>query len=68
MIALCPGEQYINFNVLEISCFRRDEIEVFDPLKFYPALVNNFLPTFRYSLSIPYSGVKRAKLSGVKSQ
>jgi len=46
MIALCPGEQYINFNVLQISSFHRREIEVFVPLKFYPALVDSFLPMF----------------------
>jgi hypothetical protein len=68
MIALCLGEQYIYFNVLEISSFRRGEIEVFAPLKFYPALVDSFLPTFRDSSSIPYSGVKQTNLSGVKSQ
>jgi hypothetical protein len=65
MIALCPGEQYINFNVLEILSFRRSEIEVFAPPKFYPVLVDSFLPTFRHRPSIPYSGVKRTSLSGV---
>jgi len=54
--------------VLEISSFRSGEIEVFAPLKFYPALVDSFLPTFRDSPSIPYSGVKWTNLSGVNSQ
>jgi hypothetical protein len=67
-IALCPGEQYINFIVLQISNFHCGEIEVFDPPKFYQVLVDTFLPTFRDSLLIPYSEVKRTKLSGVKSQ
>jgi len=68
MIALCPGEQYINFNVLQISSLHLCKVEVFAPLKFYAALVDSFLPAFRDSLLIPYSGVKRTNLSGVKSQ
>jgi len=44
------------------SCFRRDVNEDCALLGCYAARIGNSLPTFRYKLSVPSSGVKIPKL------
>jgi hypothetical protein len=50
-------EKVLTVHVIEFQIYARDLFH----LRYYAAYIGNSLPTFRYSLSVPYSSVKKSK-------